>query len=536
MTRLQRGGAQPTERVVDVTVIVAVFNARPYLTRCLTSLVRQTIGLGRLQIIAIDDGSTDGSGRELDRLARRHPDAVTVLHQTNSGGPAAPSNRGLRLATGRYVFFVGADDYLGTEALERFVDAADRHGSDVVAGRMVGINGRYVPTAIFATSDDDVDLYTSMLPFSMSNTKLFRRSLLDEHAIRYPENLRFGSDQPFTMAACVHAKRISVLADYDYYFAVRRHDDGNITYRSTHLDRLACTKEIMTATARLLPPGPRRDALLYRSFASELSKLTRADLLTVDRGIQKAVCAGIGELADQHLSDTIAARLDVSRRVRIRLSQGRSLHTLLDVIGQNAGVDELPLVVHDGCLYAGYRGFREPEQDLPDEWFHVTNSPIAAIAHRLDTTNLAWTRQPDGPALVLTAHCAADPAMVAAADLRLTAGDIHMPVSVSALPEPSGCLVTAAVPLSDLKARLPSWGVQFDIRATAHRAPEVEGDVPLRMPPTLHRPHRLLIRRLRPYIVRPAAQADGNLVIDVVPVTMRRLARRARTMVYRRRH
>ena len=113
-------------------------------------------------------------------------------------------------------------------------------------------------TAIFARTDPDVDLYTSALPFAMSNTKLFRRSLLVEHQIRFPEDLPFGSDQPFTVAACVHARKISVLADYDYYYAVRRHDATNITYRSSHRQRLACTAAIMAATAdaaaRRTPP------------------------------------------------------------------------------------------------------------------------------------------------------------------------------------------------------------------------------------------------------------------------------------------
>src|ERR1051326_9149941 len=95
----------------DVTVIVAVYNAGPYLHRCLRSLAGQTLDADRLEIIAVDDGSTDGSGAVLDRFAAAHPGRLTVLHQANSGGPAGPNNRALDLATGRYVFFLGADDY-----------------------------------------------------------------------------------------------------------------------------------------------------------------------------------------------------------------------------------------------------------------------------------------------------------------------------------------------------------------------------------------------------------------------------------------
>ena len=64
----------------DVSVIVTVYNTRPYLTRCLRSLVNQSIGLDRLHITAVNDGSTDGSDRILDRFARRYPGAFTVIH------------------------------------------------------------------------------------------------------------------------------------------------------------------------------------------------------------------------------------------------------------------------------------------------------------------------------------------------------------------------------------------------------------------------------------------------------------------------
>ncbi|HEX6873954.1 MAG TPA: glycosyltransferase, partial [Micromonosporaceae bacterium] len=213
----------------DVSVVVAVYNTMPYLTACLSSLVQQSIGRERLEIIAVDDGSTDGSGRELDRFALSYPDTVRVIHQRNSGGPAEPSNRGLDLARGRYVFFVGADDYLGREALQRLVDAADRYGSDVVLGRLVGVHSRYVHQEIFARSQAEIGLFDSALPFALSNTKLFRRDLIERHKLRFPEHMPVLSDQPFTLEACLRASRISVLADYDYYYAVRRLNSSNIT-------------------------------------------------------------------------------------------------------------------------------------------------------------------------------------------------------------------------------------------------------------------------------------------------------------------
>src|SRR5689334_7557463 len=101
-----------------VTVIVAVYNTAAYLPETLSSLERQTLGLHEMQVILVDDGSTDGSGEIVDAFARQHPESVVALHQPNSGTPAVPFNRGLDCATGRWVFFLGSDDVLDDDALE----------------------------------------------------------------------------------------------------------------------------------------------------------------------------------------------------------------------------------------------------------------------------------------------------------------------------------------------------------------------------------------------------------------------------------
>jgi hypothetical protein len=481
-----------------------------------------------LEVIAVDDGSTDGSGAELDRFVRRFPDVFTVIHQANSGGPAAPSNRALGLASGRYVFFLGADDYLGRQALARLVAAADGYGSDVVAGRMVGCNGRFVPTAIFARTDPDVDLYTSTLPFAMSNTKLFRRSVLDTHHIRFPEDLPFGSDQPFTVAACVHARKISVLADYDYYYAVRRHNATNITYRSSHQQRLACTTAIMANTATLLPEGPRRDAILHRSFASELSKLTRPDFLTLDRPTQHHITDGIADLANQYLTEAIATRLDVNRRLRLRLAQHHHLDHLLTLIGHNANHQPPPLTLdhhpHGQRLYATYPGFRQSPA-FPDDWYLITDSPTHTIAHHLALTDLTWRRQQGRTTLTVSALSPFPPATVAAADLHFVAGRTRTPVTVRV--HPGGSTIQARLSVRDLVAHRPRWADSLDAYIVSGSG-GVTSPVPIRMPRTVIGRERLTFAGATAYVIRPSRRTDGELAIDAIPVTLRRLARRIR--------
>lgn len=515
-----RGGA-------DITVVVAVFNTMPYLTRCLTSLVGQTIGLDRMEIIAVDDGSTDGSGDELDRFARRYPKTVQVIHQANSGGPAGPSNRALERATGRYVFFLGADDYLGREALARLVAAADEHGSDVVLGRLVGVNGRYVHPGIFAESAVDVDLFDSTLPWSMSNTKLFRRELIERHGLRFPETMPMLSDQPFTIEACLRAGRISVLADYDYYFAVRRLDASNITFRPRHEELLRCTAYLMDFVAERVEPGKQRDAFALRHFSWEVAKLLRPDFLLLDRAAQQRLQAGVRELADRYLTDDISQQLIVYKRLLMKLAQHHSLDDLIALIRYEDERGDPPVVEDGGRLYASYPGFRDPARRLPDSWFDITDKAADWLA-RLDVVKVVWGSAPgSGRVLTVTARSPV-PDLVerCGGEVRLTAGDV-IGRTVETVRAADGVTLRVQFPLADLLAPQAARRQGRTVRAEVTTG-DTTGAAALRVR-KLAGPGRSVARvGSRLYVVTPTSSNKGRLVITITPVTLRQVIGRLR--------
>ncbi|MYX13663.1 glycosyltransferase [Streptomyces sp. SID8374] len=374
----------------DVSVVVAVYNTMPYLTECLNSLVRQSIGLDRLEVVAVDDGSTDDSGAELDRFAERYPGVVKVLHQENSGGPAAPSNRALEVATGRFVYFIGSDDYLGDEALERMVSYADEHDSDVVVGKMVGTNGRYVHQKLYAETSPDISLYASSLPFTLANTKLFRRELVEKHQLRFPEDMPVGSDQPFTIEACVRARRISVLGDYTYYYAVKRGDASNITYRANHLARLRCTAKIMDHTAGLIEAGPQRDAVFKRHFEWELSKLLLEDFPVLPVETRREVCEGLAALLDAYFTDGLREATGVKRRVRFGLARRGAVDELTRAIADETAHGAPPFLLEGKRAFALYPGFRDPAVGLDDHWYEARESVAGRLANGTKLESAEW--------------------------------------------------------------------------------------------------------------------------------------------------
>ncbi|ROT33940.1 glycosyltransferase [Micromonospora sp. HM5-17] len=528
----------------DVSVVLAVYNTMPYLTRCLTSLVGQTIGLSRLQIVAVDDGSTDRSGRTLDRFAARYPGVFTVIHQANSGGPARPFNRGLDAATGRYVFFVGADDYLGREALERLVTAADTYGSDVVLGKVVGVNSRHIYQDIFARTEPDLSLFDSPLPRSLANTKLFRKELLDRHGIRYREDLRIASDLPFTLEACYRARRISVLADYEYYYAVRRLGATNITYQSRHQERLRTIETIMAFIADLIAPGRQRDAVMARRFDHEIAKLVEDDLLRLDRDTQQAIHDGVGRMVSAYLTDDIAAQLGAETRIRLALTRDGRLDDLLAVIRQDAEVGVPATVVEGQRRYAAYPGFRDPGRRLPDSCFEVTTLPEWSA--KLDVTEATWETDEQGERVLTLDASSPVPDLAArgAAPIVVSAEEVPAQTLITAQ-GPAGTRLRIRFRVADLlvgsgatgRRRIVSAQVgAFDpARALgAHRANGAGGAVALRAP-------RLtgavpLVRRhgARLSVVTPVRDASGRLMISVVPVTPGRIAARLRQTLRRR--
>ena len=112
-----------------VSIIIPVYNAEKYLKICLTSCANQTYQ--NLEIITIDDGSTDNSLSILQDFTKKHP--ITIKQQQNSGGSAA-RNAGLKLATGKYIYFLDADDCLFPNSIELLVTAAENSNADIVIG------------------------------------------------------------------------------------------------------------------------------------------------------------------------------------------------------------------------------------------------------------------------------------------------------------------------------------------------------------------------------------------------------------------
>ncbi|MEO3849494.1 glycosyltransferase family A protein [Streptomyces sp. B8F3] len=438
-----------------VSVVIAAYNAMPYLTRCVETVLEQSMPPDAVEIVAVDDGSTDGTGEELDRFARLHPGRVRVVHQENSGGPAAPRNAGIALARGRYVFFLDADDYLGREALERMTAMADRNGSDVVLGKLVGVGGRKPPTSMFRRDQPDADLYSSRVFWVLNPMKLFRRELIERHGLRFPEELRTGEDQVFVTKAYLHAAKISVLASYDCVYYVLRDDGGNLTTTVRKAPRSEPGRPVSSGTLPAMfalvgentPAGPRRDHLLTRLFGVNLQRALRGVHRERDPDRSRRMFAALHEPVARWYSETALAKLPAIVRLQGELVR-RGLYdeavAVVRYIGKRRGVLDreggakpvrwlapADFTVEGGRVYAHYPYFRDSRLGLPDAVFDVTRQVGARSFVRPGSVTVAQDRR-DSRVLSVRGR----------RRVRLPA----VPLELTATRESDGRTVTVAVP------------------------------------------------------------------------------------------
>lgn len=190
-----------------ISVIIPVYNVAAYLPQCLDSVLSQSYS--NLQVILIDDGSTDSSGAICDEYAERDS-RIVVIHQKN-GGAAAAKNAGLRAATGKYLSFVDSDDYLSPEAYDHMIQLMYAHNADVVqcAYRDVFINTSLERLGTDHKKEYDVSSYMKMYTLDwtcgLMTDKLYVRSLFDD--IFFEEGHKID-DEYFTYRGIMNARKI----------------------------------------------------------------------------------------------------------------------------------------------------------------------------------------------------------------------------------------------------------------------------------------------------------------------------------------
>ncbi|MFR2821686.1 MAG: glycosyltransferase family 2 protein [Thomasclavelia sp.] len=202
-----------------VSIIVPVYNVDKYLDECIQSLVNQT--LKNIEIILVDDGSTDESGIICDQYAK-YDSRVKVIHQQN-GGQSMARNAGVKIANGKYLLFVDSDDYILTEACEKLIYYATVSNADLVWGDP--LNGWDPDRAKRFPSCEKNALGTQLLKEALDNNaydivpwlKLIRRDAYKKFEMKFLEGV-FYEDQEFTLKLHCAPTLTMYRVGYPFYY------------------------------------------------------------------------------------------------------------------------------------------------------------------------------------------------------------------------------------------------------------------------------------------------------------------------------
>lgn len=221
----------------SLSVILPVYNAAKYLTGMLDSLAMQT-AKPEIQIILVDDGSTDGSAEICDEFASSHTDTV-VIHRKN-GGVSAARNAGIKEASGEYIGFVDADDTLAPDYFEKLLSAAKTNGCDMaMSGFTLVFEGDHRPVSpfedgeIFERKDIADKIVRKMLSDGSLNSvwsKIFRRSVIEEYSVEFPVGIKIGEDKRFVLEFLAHCQRAVYAGDCGYFYI-------NVATSAMHSDK-----------------------------------------------------------------------------------------------------------------------------------------------------------------------------------------------------------------------------------------------------------------------------------------------------------
>ncbi|MBM7573504.1 glycosyltransferase [Aquibacillus albus] len=225
---------------IKVSVIIPIYNAEKYLTKCLESVISQT--LNQIEIILVNDGSFDNSGAVAEQYEQKD-NRIRVFHKDN-GGVSSARNLGLRMAKGQYISFIDADDYIDKNMLIELYERAVSFNLDIVVSGRVTEYTKTNKTVTQTLGKDTLSYNKNTIGmdifylcennhFDVLWNKLYKSEVINKHDIVFKEYATTSQDLLFNVESFIHAESVSLI-DKAYYHYMNR-DETSIV-RKYHKD------------------------------------------------------------------------------------------------------------------------------------------------------------------------------------------------------------------------------------------------------------------------------------------------------------
>ena len=207
-----------------ISVIVPVYNVQKYLRRCIDSILNQTYR--NLEIILVDDGSSDESGAICDNYASED-NRIKVIHKSN-GGLSSARNAGILESTGNYICFVDSDDWLDERYVEVLYKLINTHQADISACRFCeAVEGQPVTenklsvNSLVITDNLMLHAITEKTYAGFACNKLFQSKIIKDNNLLFDEKIFNGEDLPFTVDYLRYCSKVAYTPSQLYYYNIR---------------------------------------------------------------------------------------------------------------------------------------------------------------------------------------------------------------------------------------------------------------------------------------------------------------------------
>lgn len=356
-----------------LSVVVPVHDVEPYLTECLKSLAAQT--LEDIEVIIVDDGSTDGGRRVAEDFAAR--DGRFVLVSQRNLGPGPARNVGVGRARGTYLAFADGDDVVPPDAYERLVGTLAETGSDLATGavrRLVdgGLEESTLHEKVFRRPH--LCTHITDRPVLVRDrtvwNKVYRRDFWERCGLRFPAGIY--EDVPVAMQAHVLATSVDMVGDVVYHWRKREEGGTSITQRRSELpnlqERLSAIRSVRTFF------DDRAPELLDGFDGLVLEKDTIFLFQALERCTEDpGPLLDLGRAWLAELGPHVLAGAPSLRRLELHLLRRGLIRELRTVREFRRGREEVARVVPRGWRTTGWYGdypfFRDRRLRIPDEVF-----------------------------------------------------------------------------------------------------------------------------------------------------------------------
>ncbi len=360
------------ENAFDISVIVPIYNVEEYLEECLDSLNNQT--KDNIEVLLIDDGSTDSSGEIAQEYAKIHDGFF--YHRKENGGLGNTRNYGVKIARGKYITFIDSDDIIDADLYEKMFIRAEKNNSEITICNVLRFDsGKYwksgLHSIIFREIEDNTNISKSpiLINDTISCNKLVLRSFYLENNFEFPENILY-EDIVVTIPMHIRAKNVSVVESSYYYWRVRDGASKSITQNAQSLRNVTDRIKILRMLDKFFEDNNVDDKLQR----AQQKKALEVDLLifinsikAMDEKTALTMLDMVNEYIDDAIDPSLFEELSLINQQKYAYAREKNIDKLIEIREyQNNGYFNAAVEEKDGRFIAA----------LPDDLFTIESRDI----------------------------------------------------------------------------------------------------------------------------------------------------------------